>query len=149
MLPKKTKYAIKALKELAYNYKEQKPVRISQLAENNNISRKFLEAILLELRHLGYVGSKLGVNGGYYLTKPPKEIFLSNIIRATGGPLALVPCVSLNFYEKCEECVSEDACSLRDVMLQVRIATVGILSKTSLQDLIKKENKQKQKPKKA
>ena len=141
MLPKKTKYAIKALVALAKVYYDKKPLRISKISETEKIPRKFLEAILLELRHHGYVGSKMGVTGGYYLTKHPEEIMLSHIIRSTGGPIALLPCVSLNFYEKCDECPSEETCSLHDVVLEVREASLKILSKTRLTDLILKEKK--------
>jgi Rrf2 family protein len=141
MLPKKSKYAIKALVALAKVYYDKKPLRISQIAETENIPRKFLEAILLELRHQGYVGSKMGVTGGYYLAKHPEEIMLSQIIRSTGGPIALLPCVSLNYYESCEECPNESTCSLREVVLEVREASLKILSKTSLTDLILKEKR--------
>jgi len=141
MLPKKTKYAIKALTALAKVYYDKKPLRISQISETEKIPRKFLEAILLELRHQGFVGSKMGVTGGYYLSKHPEEIMLSHIIRATGGPIALLPCVSLNFYETCDECPHEELCALRDVVLEVREASLKILSKTSLTDLILREKK--------
>jgi Rrf2 family protein len=141
VLPKKTKYAIKAMTALARVYYDKKPLRISQISEQEKIPRKFLEAILLELRHQGFVGSKMGVTGGYYLVKHPEEIMLSNIIRATGGPIALVSCVSLNFYEACEECPHENVCSIRDVALEVREASLKILSKTSLTDLILREKK--------
>ena len=141
MLQKKTKYAIKALLALAKEYKDQKPMQISKIAETEKIPRKFLEAILLELRNQGIVGSRMGVTGGYYLNKHPEEIMLSTIIRSTGGPIALLPCVSLNFYEPCSECVNEDTCGLRDVVLEVREASIKILSKTSLADILKRENK--------
>jgi Rrf2 family protein len=87
MLQKKTKYAIKALLSLAKEYKDNKPMKISEIAEKEGIPRKFLEAILLELRHHGIVGSKMGATGGYYLLKHPEEIMLSNVIRLTGGLL--------------------------------------------------------------
>lgn len=139
MLPKKTKYAIKALMALARTYEQKQPQRIADIAENENIPKKFLEAILLDLRKFGMVNSKMGAHGGYYLSKHPDEIYLSNIIRFTGGPIALVPCVSLNFYEKCDECPNENICGLRDVMQEVRDASLQILSKTSLSDLVKRE----------
>ena len=148
MLQKKTKYAIKALLALAKDYKENRPVKISDLAEKEAIPRKFLEAIMLELKHHGLVGSKMGATGGYYLIKHPEEVMLSNVIRLTGGPIALLPCVSLNFYEPCVECVNEDVCGLRNVILEVREASIKILSKTSLADILLRENKliKKQKP---
>lgn len=141
MLPKKTKYAIKALTALAVVYFDKKPLRISQIAESEKIPRKFLEAILLELKNQGYVGSKMGATGGYYLAKHPEEIMLSHIIRSTGGPIALLPCVSLNYYEKCNECKDEITCGLRDVVLEVREASLKILSKTSLTDVILREKR--------
>lgn len=149
MLPKKTKYAIKALIALAKQYQDKKPLRISQISEEEKIPRKFLEAILLELRNHGLVGSKMGSTGGYYLLKHPEEVMLSTIIRVTGGPIALLPCVSLNFYEPCNECVNESICGLRDVVLEVREASIKILSKTSLSDIILREKRLSQKNKKS
>ncbi len=141
MLPKKSKYAIKAMTALARVYFDKKPKRISQIAKEEKIPRKFLEAIMLELRKHGFVSSKMGVTGGYYLIRHPEEIMLSQIIRATGGPIALLPCVSLNFYEPCAECENENTCGLRGVILDVREASLKILSKTSLIDLILREKK--------
>jgi Rrf2 family protein len=139
MLSKKSKYAIKALVSLAKHYDAKSKIKISTIAEEENIPRKFLEAILVELRNNGLLHSKLGASGGYYLAKHPNEIFLSQVIRISGGPIALLPCVSLNFYEKCEECDNEATCGLNHVMREVRDATIQILSKTSIQDLVKRE----------
>jgi Rrf2 family protein len=139
MLSKKSKYAIKALLALAKVYEEKTPLRISVISEKEKIPRKFLEAILLELRNQGLVGSKMGASGGYHLAKHPDEIMLSTIIRITGGPIAMLPCVSLNFYEPCEECVHEETCGLRDVVKEVREASIRILSKTSLADTLARE----------
>lgn len=141
MIPKKSKYAIQALKCLARVYPDQGRLPVSRISEQENIPRKFLEAILLQLRNNGVVGSKMGPNGGYYLLQNPDEIVLSNIIRATGGPIALLPCVSLNFYEPCDDCPDEELCGLHKVLLEVREASVRILSKTSLTDLIAREKK--------
>lgn len=141
MIPKKSKYAIQALKCLAKVYRDKKHLSIASIAEEENIPRKFLEAILLQLRNEGIVSSKMGANGGYYLIKHPDEIVLSTIIRCTGGPLALLPCVSLNYYEPCAECPHEHLCGLHEVMTEVREASIHILSKTSLADLILREKK--------
>jgi Rrf2 family protein len=148
MLSKKSKYAIKALVALAKEY-EQGPVLISRIAEGERIPQKFLEAILLELKKIGILGSKKGAGGGYYLIKPPKDVMLSNVMRLTDGPIALIPCVSLNFYERCEECKDEVTCSLRDVALEVRDASLRILTKTSLADLLAREQRLKKPGKKA
>lgn len=141
MLSKKSKYAIKALVGLAKNHGNEIPLRIAQIAEQERIPKKFLESILVELRNNGLVHSKMGAAGGYYLAKDPTEIYLSQVIRLSGGPIALLPCVSLNFYESCEECEGEEQCALHDVMLEVREATVEILAKTSLADLVEREER--------
>ena len=141
MIPKRSKYAIQALKSLALIYRDKGSMSIKQIAEKENIPYKFLEAILLQLKNEGVVGSKLGPKGGYFLTKHPDELVLSTIIRSTGGPIALLPCVSLNFYEPCTDCKDEETCGLHDVMLDVREASIRILSKTSIADLILKEKK--------
>ena len=140
MLTKKSKYAIKALTALARHFDATGPLRIAEIAESEKIPMKFLEAILLELRKNGYLGSKKGLNGGYYLLKTPQDIILSNVIRITGGPIALIPCASLNFYERCEDCTDEVSCGLREVALKVRDASLEILSNTSIADIVEREN---------
>ena len=141
MIQKKSKYAIQALKSLALVYRDKGCLSVKELAKKDNIPFKFLETILVQLRNEGIVASKMGPKGGYYLLKHPDEIVLSSIIRSTGGPIALLPCVSLNFYEPCVSCPHEDLCGLHEVMLEVREASIHILSKTSLADLILREKK--------
>src|SRR4051812_38364185 len=138
MLSKKTKYAIKALVILGKNA-DQPPMQIQKIAEMERIPKKFLEQILLDLRNAGYLYSKKGAGGGYSLNKDPKEIFLVNILRITDGPVAMLPCASLNFYHKCDECHQETTCGIRDVFVEVRDATLNILSKTSIADVISRE----------
>lgn len=142
MLSKKSKYAIKALVTLAREY-EKGPILISNIAERDKIPQKFLEAILLELKKMGILGSKKGAGGGYYLIKHPKDVMLSNVMRLTDGPIALIPCVSLNFYERCVECVDEATCGLRDVAMDVRDASLNILTNTSLADILAREDRLK------
>jgi Rrf2 family protein len=142
LLSKKTKYAIKALLALANRY-EQGPMLISELAEQEALPRKFLESILLDMKNQGILGSKKGVGGGYYLIKPPSEVMMSSIIRMTDGPIALTSCASLNFYERCQECPDEFSCGLRDMALQVREASLKVLTNTSLKDMIQREKKLK------
>lgn len=141
MLSKKTKYALNALVRLAKNHGTNVPLRIHEISEGEQIPHKFLEAILLELKKQGILGSKLGVNGGYYLLKHPKEIMLSSVIRFTDGPIALTRCVSLNFYERCEECKDEMTCGIRDVMGEARDAVLSILAHTSLEEIVKRESR--------
>ncbi|MDR3695056.1 Rrf2 family transcriptional regulator [Mucilaginibacter sp.] len=138
MLSKKTKYAIKALVILGKNA-DKPPMQIQKIAEGERIPKKFLEQILLDLRNAGYLYSKKGAGGGYSLNKDPKEIFLVHILRITGGPIAMVPCASLNFFHKCEECQQETTCGIRDVFIKVRDETLKILSETSIADIIEKE----------
>lgn len=135
MLSKKTKYALHALTYLG-KHKNEGTVLIQDIAEEHGISHKFLENILLELRKAGYLGSKKGKGGGYYLIKEPKDIPLSRIIRLLDGPIALLPCVSLNYYEPCAECKTEVQCGINKVMAQVRDETLKILENKSLQDIL-------------
>lgn len=118
---------------------------ISEIASREQLPKKFLEAILLELKRNGFLASKKGAGGGYYLMKKAEDIKLAAIIRVIDGPIALLPCVSLNFYERCEECVDETYCGIRDVMKDVRDATLKILAETSVADMIAREDSIKEK----
>ncbi len=135
MLSKKTKYGLKALTFMA-RLEENTPVQIATISESENISHKFLESILLTLKKAGFLGSKKGKGGGYYLLKSPKDILMTEIIRLLEGPIALVPCVSLNYYEKCDDCPDEDACSVHKLMIQVRDSTLKVLRGNTLADII-------------
>jgi len=134
MLSKKTQYGLKALGYLAANYGEG-PVLISEIAEKKKIPIKFLENILLQLKTQGVLQSKKGKGGGYFLADSPKKTTLAKAIRIIEGPIALLPCVSLNFYEKCENC-EEKTCGLNKVMAATRDATLKVLEKRTLSDLI-------------
>ena len=134
MLSKKTKYGIKALTFIA-RQPERSPVQTSEIAKSENISLKFLESILLILRKSGFLGSKKGKGGGYYLIKEPEDIKMTAIIRVLEGPIAMVPCVSLNYYEKCEDCPEEKTCSVHKLMIQVRDSTLNVLGDNTLADL--------------
>ena len=140
MLSKKTRYAIKALVIMGKNFGKE-PMQISRIAAEEQIPKKFLEQILLDLRNAGLLYSKKGAGGGYSLIKDPKEIFLVQVLRITGGPIALLPCVSLNFYQRCEECINEGTCGIRDVFIDVRNASLKILTETSIADIIERENR--------
>lgn len=112
MMSKKCKYAIKALICLGKNYQKGN-MFTAEIARQENIPKKFLEQILLDLKHAGYVGSSQGYKGGYYLIKEPKDINLAEIYRIFDGAIALVPCVAVNYYEKCEDCTDEVTCTLK------------------------------------
>ncbi len=139
MLSKKTKYGIKALTFMARS-KNDTPVQVAVISNSENISHKFLESILLSLKKAGILGSKKGKGGGYYLLKDSSEILMSDIIRLLEGPIAMVPCVSLNFYEKCEDCPDEDKCSVHRLMLEVRDSTLNVLKNKSLKQLVGESN---------
>lgn len=136
MLSKKCKYAIHALVYLAERYKKG-PVHIQDIADAQRIPKKFLEAILLELRNAQILHSKKGKGGGYYLYKDPEEVNLKEIIRLMDGAIAMLPCVSLNYYEPCEECIDEHLCGIRDAFIGVRDATLKILSESTLAHIVK------------
>ncbi len=136
MLSKKTKYGLKALTYIA-RQKSEFPVLISDVAESENISKKFLESILLTLRKNGFLGSKKGKGGGYYLIKKPKDILMVNVIRVLEGPIAMLPCVSLNYYEKCNDCPDEGACIVHRLMIEVRDSTLKVLENKTLEDFLK------------
>ncbi len=135
MLSKKTKYGLKALTYIAKKDCGKQPVLIAQIAKDENISKKFLEIILLQLKNSGFLGSKKGKGGGYYLLKKPEDITVAALMRILEGPIAMLPCVSLNFYEKCDDCISEEECSLSRVMIEVRDSTLKVLENTTLADL--------------
>lgn len=136
MLNKKTQYAFKALEYLA-EHKEEGPVLISEIAKKKNIPLKFLENILLELKNDGILDSKKGKGGGYFLKLAPSKIPLARIIRKIDGPIAMLPCVSLYFYERCSNC-DEKNCGLHDIMILVRDANLKILEKKTVADLARK-----------
>ena len=135
MLSMKTKYGLRAVTVLAREY-GRGPVLIADLAATERIPRKFLELILLELKHKGILQSKKGKGGGYHLSRPPSMVSLGELIRVLNGPLALLPCVSQSAYRRCDECVDELTCGLREVMKEVREATTSILDATTLADVV-------------
>ncbi|WP_242923185.1 RrF2 family transcriptional regulator [Pontibacter liquoris] len=135
MLSKKTKYAFHALSYLAEN-QEKGAILIQEIASNKKISQKFLESILLDLKKAGILGSKKGKGGGYYLIKKPEEVTLAKVIRLLNGPIAWLPCVSLNYYEKCADCPDEATCNMHLIMCQVRDQSLSIVENKTILDLI-------------
>jgi len=131
MISKKCKYAIKALLYLADHQSEGRSIFSSEIAEQENIPKKFLETILRELRNFQFVQSKRGKAGGYKLLKEPKDINLADLMRAVDGPIAMLPCVSLNYYANCEEC-DEKVCKIKPVFEEVRDKTLKILNATTI-----------------
>jgi len=138
MLSKKAKYAINALVYLARQPKDE-AVQIRTIADNENISRKFLESILLVLRNAGLVNSKKGKDGGYSLLLPPEEINMADVMRIFDGPIALLPCVTHKYYQKCLECKDEVHCGIRDIFSDVRRETVRMLKDATLAEIINRQ----------
>jgi Rrf2 family protein len=137
MLSRKAKYGLRALIFLAHR-KGEGPVQIREVSEDLGISRKFLEAILLELRNEGILQSRLGKDGGYYLERGVDTVNIGHVIRMFDGPLASVPCVSQTAYAHCEDCTQEHLCAIRSVMKEVRDASARILDQTTLEQLVTK-----------
>jgi Rrf2 family protein len=133
MLSKKTQYAFKALMYLAQK-QDAGPVLIAEISRKKKIPLKFLENILLELKKNKILNSKKGKGGGYFMAKNPDKILLADILRLVDGPIALLPCVSLHFYEKCANC-DEKNCGLNRVMIEVRDANLAILENKTVADI--------------
>jgi Rrf2 family protein len=136
MLSQKAKYALRALLMLA-EYSQTDMVMIADIAERENVPRKFLEAILVDLRKRGLLDSRRGKYGGYRLAKPADAISFGEIIRIVDGPLAPLPCASKTGFRPCDDCTDANSCSVRWLMLQVRDATAEILDNCSLADALK------------
>ncbi|HQV84847.1 MAG TPA: Rrf2 family transcriptional regulator [Chitinophagaceae bacterium] len=134
MLSKKSQYAFKALAYLTEKYK-QGPVLIAEISKKKKIPLKFLENILLELKKADILDSKKGKGGGYFLKMDPVKVKVATIVRLVNGPIAMLPCVSLYFYERCKNC-DEKQCGLHDMMIEVRDASLAILENRTLSDLV-------------
>ena len=134
MLSKRSKYAIKALLALA-DHQRGEPVRIADLAHEEQIPPKFLELILLGLKNQGILQSRKGKGGGYLLARDPADIYLGQIVRMFDGPLAPVPCASQTAYVACADCPDEAVCGVHLAMKAVRDATAKVLDGTSIASL--------------
>ncbi len=133
MISKKTQYGLKALSYMTQR-ENQGPILIADISGDQKIPIKFLEAILLDLKKAGLLESKKGKGGGYYFAIPPRQIKVATVIRLLDGPIAMLPCASLNFYKKCEDC-DELTCGLNHLMKEVRDASLAILENRTVADL--------------
>lgn len=145
MLSKKCKYAIHALVHMAKE--PEAKFLIKDISVACSIPKKFLEAILLDLKRAGVLGSKQGKGGGYFLRQDPATVDLAEIVRLFDGAIALVSCATHKFYEPCAECEDEETCSIHEAFKQIRNATVEMLKSETLDSLAKKEAKLKAKKK--
>jgi len=135
MISKKCKYALKALVRLSQEFGGEL-VLTDEIAKSEHIPKKFLELILLDLKHAGYVRSKQGAKGGYRLVRHPSEISLADVYRLFDGAIALLPCVSEKFYEACDDCPDVKKCRLKKVFIDVREKTYELLSGITIESFL-------------
>ncbi|MCP4563006.1 MAG: Rrf2 family transcriptional regulator [Bosea sp.] len=134
MLTSKGKYGIKAMVHLA-GLRIGETAQIAEIAQRNTIPKKFLDAILLDLRKAGLLRSKKGPGGGYALAQPAGSITLGAVIRALEGPIAPIDCASHSAFRPCQDCDDIEACIVRSVMREVRDAMAAVVDETTIADL--------------
>ena len=135
-ISKRGEYALRALIDFGIAHELGRPMlKIGELVEKERLPVKFLEQILTQLRGAGYIETKRGKAGGYFLAKPARDISLGKVIRLIDGPLAPISCVSVTAYEPCS-CPDEAHCGLRMLMLDVRNAIARILDRYVLADVV-------------
>ena len=139
MISKKTKYALKALGYLA-EHSTGEPILIAELAEKENIPKKFLEAILVALRKGGVLKSRIGKGGGYLLAVPPADITVRQVVRILEGEFAPLPCLSETRGTRCEECDDQESCGIRLVMWDVKNAVTEVMDAVSVADMVERSN---------
>jgi Rrf2 family protein len=138
-LSRRSEYGLRALTDLVRSGPGA-TVPLATLARRNNLPPKFLEQIMATLKRGGILETTLGARGGYAFAGDPTEVSIGRVIRLLDGALAPLSCVSLRFYGPCS-CPDEATCALRDVMLDVRDATLAILDEQSLADLAAREGR--------
>lgn len=139
MLSMKGKYGVKAMISLA-RLDDEQVAQSSAIADANDIPKKFLDAILSDLRGAGFVATRKGRSGGYRLARDPRDIHIAEILRVLDGPIAPLQCVSKTAYQKCVDCTTQDTCEIRLLMLEVRDAMLAILEHRTLRDLVEAGN---------
>ncbi|WP_404406691.1 RrF2 family transcriptional regulator [Pelagibacterium halotolerans] len=135
MISQKSRYALRALVALT-RAGHGNSLMISEIAVDQDIPKKFLEQILLELKRNGIVMSKRGKSGGYLLLKEPADISFGEVLRIIDGPIAPLPCLSKIAYRRCKDCKDEDECEIRHVFAKVTDATRAVLDRTTLADAV-------------
>ena len=135
MLSSKAKYAVRAVTMLAERADSEEWTPAAEVSERERIPRKFLEAILVQLRDHGIVDSRRGSQGGHHLSRDASQISVADIIRIFDGPLALTPCASRTRFRPCSDCVAVDACRLQHLMREARDAVAGVLENCSFASL--------------
>jgi Rrf2 family protein len=136
MISQKAKYAFKALVELACAPRGE-AMLIEDIARKAQVPRKFLEHILLALKHHGVIASRRGRGGGYVLLKDPREISIGSVLRAIDGPIAPLGCLSRSAYRSCADCPDEAACAVRKIFGDIFAATIILMDATTLHDAVR------------
>ena len=135
-LSKRGEYALRALIDLGIARELGRPMlRAQEIVARENVPKGFLDQILMQLRKAGFIGTKRGKNGGYFLAQPMDSIAIGQVIRLIDGPLAPIRCVSQTGYKKCS-CPDEATCGLRSLMFDVRNAITNILDRHTLADTV-------------
>jgi Rrf2 family protein len=135
ILSMKTRYAMIALTNLARKYGTGN-ILSSEISAEEKLPQRFLENILLELKKIGILGSKMGKSGGYFLLRKPEEVSLLEVVRHFEGSIAMLNCVSEKAYQSCEFCKDESTCKIRNVFKEIRDTSFSILQRTTLDKLI-------------
>ncbi len=135
-ISRRCRYGLRALYLLTTEY-QRGPISSARIAREENISRKFLEAILLQMRNKGIVESQQGKKGGYYLSSPPDQITFGAIVRAIDGPLETLPCIRKENPKRCPDCADLKNCETRTAMLEVKNALANVLDGMTLSELCK------------
>jgi Rrf2 family protein len=127
----KSDYAMRALMTLVFQ-QDKSPVSIREMAKMNDVPRRFLEQIMLELKEIGYVDSTLGRDGGYFLAKHPSQITMGEVVRHFDGIIAPIGCVSVTNYHKCSQ---ESVCRFRKIPLDIRNYISSLLDNVTLEEI--------------
>ena len=146
MLSSRAKYALRAVAHLAGRYADEAWVLAPEIAEAEEIPRKYLGFILIELRDNALLVSRRGRYGGYRLARPPADIAAADVIRIIDGPLALTPCASLTRYGACPDCISPDLCSLQPMLKRARDAVAKVLETYSIAQLAQVRQRRRSAP---
>lgn len=136
MLTNKAKYGLKAVLHLA-DLQPDNSASGADIAGVNRIPKRFLDAILIELRNAGIVQAKKGPRGGYRLAQPAKEIRVGHVVRTLDGALAPIACVSKSAYLPCHDCEDMETCALRITMGKVRDAISDILDRMTIEEMLR------------
>jgi Rrf2 family protein len=132
-LSMRTDYALRALFTLVEHHGGQ-PIPIAELARRNDVPKRFLEHIMLDLKERGWVSSVAGKRGGYVLARSPERITMGEVVRHFDGYLAPIACVSVTDYKRCSQ---EPVCRFRRILLQSRNMVARLMDESTLADVMR------------